>query len=480
MSTMADRSPRKTWLGAIAEAATLQRIELPAFDRYGMGAVRSTTTANGRFVTLKRRIGTAANTEGGVEWALWHQPDDYPVLVAAFRDRRQPAEESVGATLSLLKGWLVDQWTPDEAKGAVRKHPGAQPVKDPPPRLADAGSFAALKQVEDAGTMNGESEVFSRLFRYRPRPDRTPAEDFVTEAYASVLLSDKNAAAMVLKDLFQRSMTANFKLQTQQPVESDRPDMKFEDADNLVFQENKVESPFDAEQVARYQERIAKLAGGRKTLVVSCTWLPSDAATDAPHFLPIRWSDVYQAIKNHLADVDQSRRWFWSAFLAFLRERRMEPFSGIQVKWVDALRDVEQLRVRAWQLLELIKSHFESKYNVQTEDTGASKAYRSISKWCFSTGNLRFEPEIKLADEGVYFALWLRNDPSGCSAFVEAEKLLVPPFKIEYSHLAVRSTPEAILPDFYECTPDRQVAAALAWVDLMLQPLVQNGLLKLR
>lgn len=481
MSTMTDRSPRETWLGAIADAAKLQQIELPPFDLYGMGALRSAATANGRFITLKRRIETAADRESGdVEWALWHQPEDHPVLVAAFRDRRRPDEESVAATLSLLKGWLVDRWAPDEAKSAVGKHPGAQLVKDPPPRLADAGTFAALKEFGDAGAMNGESEVFRRLFRYRPRPDRTSAEDFLTEAYASVLLSDQNAAAMVLKDLFQRPITANFKLHTQQPYEGDRPDMKFEDLDNLVFQENKVESPFDKEQIARYRERITKLADGRNTLVVSCTRLPSDAAADPPHFLPIRWSDIYRVIESHLADVDQSRRWFWSAFLSFLRDRQMEPFSGLLAKQVDALRDVEQLRARAWQLLELLKSHFETNYNVQTEDPVASKAYLSIYKWSFSTGNLRFLPEIKLAADGICFALWLRNDPTGCSAFAEAEKLLVPPFKNEYSQLAVRSTPEGLLPDFYACSPERQVEAACAWVDLMLEPLVRHGLLKTR
>ena len=138
MKTMNDWSQQQTWLSAIAEAATLQRLELPPFDGYGMGALRSALTASGRFVTLKRRIGGASKADGdGVEWALWHQSDDLPVPVAAFRDQLEPEQESVAATLSLLKGWLVDQWTPDEAKEAVSMHPGAQAVKDPPQRLAE-------------------------------------------------------------------------------------------------------------------------------------------------------------------------------------------------------------------------------------------------------------------------------------------------------------------------------------------------------
>jgi hypothetical protein len=52
MKTMTGRSPQKTWLGAIDEAARLQGLELPSFNGYGMGALRSATTASGRFVTL--------------------------------------------------------------------------------------------------------------------------------------------------------------------------------------------------------------------------------------------------------------------------------------------------------------------------------------------------------------------------------------------------------------------------------------------
>src|SRR5207245_8413569 len=129
---------QQTWLSAIAEAAKLQHLELPPFDQYGMGALRSTTTASGRFVTLKRLLGPAAKTKGhGVEWALWHEPDDVPVVVVVLRDPLEPDKASVAVTLALLKGWLVDQWTPEVAKAAASEHPGVQAVKAFPRRLAE-------------------------------------------------------------------------------------------------------------------------------------------------------------------------------------------------------------------------------------------------------------------------------------------------------------------------------------------------------
>jgi hypothetical protein len=91
---------------------------------------------------LKKRIAPAASGEAdGTEWALWHQVEDRPVLVAAFRESLEPGPEGVAVTLSLLKGWLVDEWTPVEAKGAIGKHPGAQAIVEPPPRSPDKQEY---------------------------------------------------------------------------------------------------------------------------------------------------------------------------------------------------------------------------------------------------------------------------------------------------------------------------------------------------
>ena len=135
--TMTNQAEPQSWLSAIAEAAKLQGFELPPFDGYGMGTLRSATTAGGRFVTLKRRLGPSANAEvDGVEWALWHQPENLPVLIAVFRDPVDPEKANVAADLLLFKGWLVDEWAPEEAKVAVSKHPGYQPIKEPDHQFA--------------------------------------------------------------------------------------------------------------------------------------------------------------------------------------------------------------------------------------------------------------------------------------------------------------------------------------------------------
>jgi Zn-dependent peptidase ImmA (M78 family) len=140
-TTMTEQSPRQTWLSAMAETARREGFELPSFDGYGMGALRSGTTPGGRFVTLKRRMGRGPANEQGVEWGLWQEPDGLPVVVAVFRDALHPEPESVAVTLSLIKGWLVDQWTPDETKDRASKHPGFQAIKEPPPRSSEKKTY---------------------------------------------------------------------------------------------------------------------------------------------------------------------------------------------------------------------------------------------------------------------------------------------------------------------------------------------------
>lgn len=120
---------QQSWLKAITRVAKEQAVILPSFTGHGMGSARTVSVANGRFVTFKRRLVSAVRAEvDGVEWTLWYEQDDLPMPVAAFREPLEPTEENVRTALSLFKGWLVDGWTSDEAKAAVRSHPKAQPI----------------------------------------------------------------------------------------------------------------------------------------------------------------------------------------------------------------------------------------------------------------------------------------------------------------------------------------------------------------
>jgi Zn-dependent peptidase ImmA (M78 family) len=143
MKKMTTKTPRQqSWLRAIAEAAKEQDVPLPTFTGHTMGGVRSSGVGDGRFVTFKRRLVPAEQAKvDGVEWTLWLARDDVPVPVAAFRESAAATRESVATVLSLLRGWLVDGWTCEEAKAAVGRHPRVQPVADLPVPSAEKREY---------------------------------------------------------------------------------------------------------------------------------------------------------------------------------------------------------------------------------------------------------------------------------------------------------------------------------------------------
>jgi hypothetical protein len=131
--TMSNPLRQQSWLPALAEAAKEQNLALPSFTGHAMGGARTVSVAGGRFVTFKRRLVPEDQAAiDGIEWALWREQDDLPERIAAFREPLAPQRENVANTLSLIKGWLLDGWTPAEAKAAVGAHPHVQPVEDLP------------------------------------------------------------------------------------------------------------------------------------------------------------------------------------------------------------------------------------------------------------------------------------------------------------------------------------------------------------
>jgi hypothetical protein len=285
MKKMTTETPRqRSWLRAIAEAAREQGVSLPSFTGHAMGAARSLSVEDGRFITFKRRFLPASQAEAdGIEWALWREQDNLPIPVAAFREPLEPKPENVATALRLLKGWLVDGWTPEEAKAAVTSHPRAQPVEEmPPPNgeklgIVDAEAIEALERfvVENDDLLELESEIgkfniFDAL--------RIARAEIRHSNFLAFLLDPAESHAQgqlflkpVLMDLLK---VARPNLRPLSPIDLDRTDLRgvevrreWEHIDLLiacqepsfvVVIENKVGSKERPNQLSRY-ERVVKL-----------------------------------------------------------------------------------------------------------------------------------------------------------------------------------------------------------------------------
>lgn len=120
---MTDSLRKRSWLRAIREAAREQQVPLPAFSDCGMGTAICRSVTNRRFVSFKRRLVSAADAPNdGVEWTLWLQKEDHPTSVAVFREPLAAPPERVAAVLSILRGWLIDDWPVETAEQFAAGH----------------------------------------------------------------------------------------------------------------------------------------------------------------------------------------------------------------------------------------------------------------------------------------------------------------------------------------------------------------------
>ena len=123
---MTDLSKKPSWLRAIADAANEAHLQIPEFTDGGMGSVICRSAGGGRFASVKRRFVSASQAaKDGVEWGLWCEQDDESSPVAVFREPLGPTPERVAFMLSVLRGWLLDRWSVEQAENAASKHANA-------------------------------------------------------------------------------------------------------------------------------------------------------------------------------------------------------------------------------------------------------------------------------------------------------------------------------------------------------------------
>ena len=130
----------KSWLAALGEAATEQGFAWPGFDVFAMGTARSDKTSSGRYLTLKDLYSPDPDRRG-VRWGFWRENGDVPVLVAAFVSTADPTPEGVANSLPLFRGWLAENWTPEQTKANIGRHPGAVSVSVRPATAKDKKEY---------------------------------------------------------------------------------------------------------------------------------------------------------------------------------------------------------------------------------------------------------------------------------------------------------------------------------------------------
>ena len=145
------------------------------------------------------------------------------------------------------------------------------------------------------------ADLFSRLFRYRPRERRRPWEDWFTESFAAVLDQYPKLGAAYASHLIGRDVdTAD--IETQRTFDNARPDMWVDARDaeggrHVVMVEHKLGAPAEARQLQDYEQRLQSFPAKTRTLVhIAGSSTPPDfrVTTAGVEFKCLKWFQIYR------------------------------------------------------------------------------------------------------------------------------------------------------------------------------------------
>ena len=176
------------------------------------------------------------------------------------------------------------------------------------------------------------TDLFSRLFRYRPTLGRVPWEDWFTESFAAVLNRYPKLGAAYAGYL-TGCVVETADIETQRTFDNARPDMWVDarDADggrHVVMVEHKMGAPAEAPQLQAYERRLQKLTAETRTLVhIAGSSAPPDfkSTVASVRFKRLKWFQIYRWLARWTASVRSGGQntEFVDELLRFMEKRGM-------------------------------------------------------------------------------------------------------------------------------------------------------------
>jgi hypothetical protein len=167
--------------------------------------------------------------------------------------------------------------------------------------------------------------------------DRVPLEDFTTEALCGVLSSNQEILNTFVNKVLKVSGNG-YSVITQKSYPGSRIDMVFENAESIIFLENKVGSEENHEQLSKYAKLLCDQ--DKKHYLRFCTkflevkepnsYFPLEKA----QFYQFRWTDVYYFFSNDCYVFDSLIKYF----LNFLEQNEMSKASEFTIDDLVAMR----------------------------------------------------------------------------------------------------------------------------------------------
>jgi len=158
------------------------------------------------------------------------------------------------------------------------------------------------------------ASLFNILLSQVSRSDRTRTEDFFTEIFAHLLLSNYNVFIefLLVFELSDIVPDNDHYIRTQLQFDGSRPDITIQlfdgDRSDLLFIENKIDSPEGFHQLKKYAK---ELSGHPNVTQATLVYITRDydkkdekdiCPLDKPEFKQFRWHEVYRFLEKYKED----------------------------------------------------------------------------------------------------------------------------------------------------------------------------------
>ena len=186
------------------------------------------------------------------------------------------------------------------------------------PQVGRAGEVRLSPFGVSMSAEQGMNSIFGRVFRYRPRAERLPEEDFFTEAFAGVLESSLSLRAAFAQWLIGDDVDLDsVQVETQKTVDSDRFDVwmdarhRASASRHVIVMENKIGAGGTLDQLRRYEEHLRTEADASTRTLVYATRharLDFQPCPDGPGvaYRPVRWFEVADWLRERAGKRGES------------------------------------------------------------------------------------------------------------------------------------------------------------------------------
>ena len=236
------------------------------------------------------------------------------------------------------------------------------------------------------------TSVFGQLFKYRPRENRLPQEDFFTEALAGVLEKTDKVGAKFVGWLIEHNdykvEITEAKFYTQKQVIWGRLDIYInaKSADgqrHVVAVENKISAEESGNQLQHYLDHLSTEKDAETRTLVYITLLsepkPFEKEPDNVTFKSLKWFQVYDWLKKESAKPEQT---FLCDLLELMEEWNMtsEPILSA-ADLAAAIRYKKSVELQFLYVLDMVEEKLKREINECTGRWGSGNQGDSLCRY---------------------------------------------------------------------------------------------------